>query len=607
MILADYTFHFTIDYVMYPAAVAAAGMAFAIAVKILRKFDLSAFPFWIPLMVVGAGAFGFAVADMPKNATLPEPPDLITANTDSSNAKRTEIAKAHYEYLDKHPVETQQEPRMLPRWADGLMCVGGAGLFLCGLILMFCGLHEKYGNHSVAPRIAAKWQNELDIIKKMIIDCVGVPTSTQSDWHKAVLEHLIGASKRDKGILENIETLKQISQTQVDGLHTVLETGIKKSIGDWAASCHTRMAAIEQRMDKIVSDLATALPQASTRWEKWDLVQKEHGERLNAIQNKLRELQTANNSDLLSEIRTEQISLQKMMEQALKYPAQPVAEVKPLVSNPLVLCSGSYTPPPVVVTSGSISWPVIASGSIGGGAWEQTAIKSNPTPQPVESPKPSEWVKWSDFKPEVGSKINWSSQGDGCVSGDGVYVVVEDWDEQSKKPKFISAKWVKTNARIDAQWRYVDGKLTPIKKETERIDGWVRWRDEKPQVGRKMRWGDRQAKPDPEWWTGGNIDVTDKFLHGADLATGNHAYWWKYVDEPQADKLKAEGWIPVAERLPRSNEVANCHDMGGGQVAILGCKETTAYFALYHDTFYKIAMGMDTEARLNPTHWKPII
>lgn len=595
MILADYTFHFAIDYVMYPAAVAAAGMAFAILVKIIRKSDLSAFPFWIPLMVAGAGAFGFGIADMPGDPKLPDPPSLIKTHTDADNAKKAEIVKAHYEYLDRHPAEFgQQDPRTLPRWADGLLCVGGAGLFLCGLVLMICRLYEKYGKNPNSPLIAVKWQNELDIIKKMIIDCVGGPTNIQSDWQKAVVSHLAGAGLRDN--------------------------------------------AAKEVLDKIAADLNKAFPIASTRWDKWEANQKDHGERLNAIHNKLREIDTAiktceveiRSNDIEAIAKAVQLKMEKSLQSPpglaelqklaeanakqvadlveavaaialVKYPILPVKEEpKTGFFAPGVVCSGVFQPAFVPPS-------VRGSGSIGGGAWEPPA-KANPMPTPAETSKPSEWVKWSDScKPESGGKVQvyWSKEPPThrTLNNGPFYVMNIDGNLLNERNE-VSNPNKDEIVKNTMWWRYVDGKPTPIKKEIERIDGWVRWRDEKPQVGRKMRWGDDKDKPNPHyWWVCGDVDVSPNFLRDTDSIKGNYAVWWKYADDPQADKLKAEGWIPVAERLPDYSH----------KVKVFGCDVTEAYWYREGKTWCRknhgvpgLAEWQDLDSILHPTHWKEI-
>lgn len=117
--LADITV--TINWIYYSAAIGLAGLIATVLVKVARRFDLSAFPFWALLMMVGAGTFGFAVADMP------EGPPTSRYNDSARNA---EILKSW------EPEAARQEPRLLPRSVDGALCVGGIGMFVCGLVML---------------------------------------------------------------------------------------------------------------------------------------------------------------------------------------------------------------------------------------------------------------------------------------------------------------------------------------------------------------------------------------------------------------------------------------------------------------------------------------
>ena len=138
LLLADYTLNLAVDYVMYPAIVGIAGLVITILVKVGRRIDLDkAMPLvWGPMFVVALSGFGFAIGDMPKSHSIPDPPEISKyGNDDKRNELQAQVTKTHYEYLDKHPpTGTVQEPRLLPRWADGTILVGSIGLLLCSLV-----------------------------------------------------------------------------------------------------------------------------------------------------------------------------------------------------------------------------------------------------------------------------------------------------------------------------------------------------------------------------------------------------------------------------------------------------------------------------------------
>lgn len=133
------TVNLAVDYVVYPAVVGAIGLVVAGAVKVLKGVNWDKVPSWPLLLALGGPCIGFAWSDMPDNReyTLPRPPTMgITGDDSTSVGRKAELAKMHYDYLDKHPWQCPPaQPRLLPAAADGAILAGGIALCVIGLIL----------------------------------------------------------------------------------------------------------------------------------------------------------------------------------------------------------------------------------------------------------------------------------------------------------------------------------------------------------------------------------------------------------------------------------------------------------------------------------------
>lgn len=136
MMLADYVIK--IDWVVYPAVVGAAGLALTVAVRILRRVDLSKAGelAWIPLLILSLGGMGFVLGDMPKDSNAVKIPYAdVTGSTDNANDKRLEVAKLHYEHLKNQPTQEQsQHQSLLPSGVKGIIFGISVALLLCAIV-----------------------------------------------------------------------------------------------------------------------------------------------------------------------------------------------------------------------------------------------------------------------------------------------------------------------------------------------------------------------------------------------------------------------------------------------------------------------------------------